>query len=121
MSPRPTFVAVAPAWWVSNLGGLLVNGLVARRTGSRALRAVFVAAVATHVVEAAYAYRTARRAGLADDAGRWALQTLAVGFPSLFALHACLAGRVPTDTEVPASTAAPTKVSATRTASTHDG
>lgn len=121
MSLHPTFVAVAPAWWVSNLGGLVVNGLVARRTGSRALRVVFVAAVATHAVEAAYAYGAARRAGLADDAGRWALQTLAVGFPSLFALRACLAGRVPTDTASSASTAAPAAPPAPRTASAHDG
>lgn len=84
----PAFVAVAPRWWVTNLGGLLANGILARRSRSRFLRVSFALGVATHVGEAAWAYHTARRAGLAHAAPRWALQTLLVGFPSLVALHA---------------------------------
>lgn len=88
-----TFVCVAPMWWVSNFGGLVVNGVVAARRKSTLTRAVFAAAVATHVVEAVYAYRIAQREDLTDDAWKWGLQTLAVGFPSLIALHELLAGR----------------------------
>lgn len=89
----PTFVPVAPMWWVTNFGGLVTNGLVAKRRKSKLMRVVFGAAVATHVVEAAYAYRTAQREGLDDAAWKWGLQTLGVGFPSLIALHELLAER----------------------------
>ena len=51
----------------------------------RALRAILTGAVVIHVVEAVAAGRTARRRGL--PARGWALQTLAVGFPSLLALR----------------------------------
>ena len=51
----------------------------------RALRAILSGAVVIHVVEAVVAGRTARRRGL--PARGWALQTLAVGFPSLLALR----------------------------------
>lgn len=88
-----TFVPVAPVWWVTNLGGLVVNGIMAARSRSRIKRAVFAAAVVTHVVEAGYAYRVARREGLGDDAAMWGLQTLGVGFPSLIALHGLLEAR----------------------------
>lgn len=92
----PTFVPVAPQWWVSNFGGLVVNGVVAARRKSRVTRVLFAAAVATHVVEAAYAFRVARREGLGDDAWKWGLQTLGVGFPSLLALHGLVAERAET-------------------------
>lgn len=90
---QPTFVPVAPVWWVSNFGGLVTNGIVAVRKKSRLTRLVFGAAVVTHVVEAGFAYRTAQREGLGDAAWKWGLQTLAVGFPSLLALHELLAER----------------------------
>jgi len=77
-------------WWVTNLGGLTVNGIVAARRKSALTRLVFGAAVVTHVVEAGYAYGIARRAGF-DDAWKWGLQTLGVGFPSLFALNEAIA------------------------------
>jgi hypothetical protein len=51
----------------------------------RVLRAILAATVVIHVVEGAFAGRRARRHGL--PARGWALQTLAVGFPSLFALR----------------------------------
>ena len=85
-----TFVPVTPMWWVTNLGGLTVNGIVAARRKSTLTRLVFGAAVVTHVVEAGYAYGIARRAGF-DDAWKWGLQTLGVGFPSLFALNEVIA------------------------------
>lgn len=90
---QPTFVPVAPQWWVSNFGGLVVNGIMAARRKSRLTRAVFATAVAIHVVEAVYTYRVATREGLDEDAWKWTLQTLGVGFPSLLALHALLAAR----------------------------
>jgi hypothetical protein len=90
---QPTFVLVAPMWWVSNFGGLVVNGVVATRKRSKLMGLVFGAAVATHVAEAVYAYRVAQREGLGDDAWKWGLQTLGVGFPSLLALHEMLGER----------------------------
>lgn len=92
ISVAPTFTAVAPHWWVTNLGGIVVQGIVAARSKSKFIKVGFALAATTHVVEAAYAYRTAKQRGLDDDAVRWGLQTLAVGFPSLFALQATLRG-----------------------------
>ncbi len=86
-----TFVAVEPKWWASNFGGMVVFGAVVRRSRSGLLHAGFRAAVALHVAEAVYAYRKARQAGFDTSASRWALQTLAVGFPSLIALHDAVA------------------------------
>ena len=88
-----TFVPVAPMWWATNFGGLVVNGIVARRRRSRLATLVFAAGVTTHVVEAAYAYRRAQREGLGDAAWKWGLQTLGVGFPSLLALRDLVAAR----------------------------
>ena len=88
------FVPVAPKWWASNFGGMVAYGVVASRSRSRMLRLGFAAAVALHVGEAIYAYRRARQAGLDDDAPRWALQTLGVGFPSLMALSSVINGEV---------------------------
>jgi hypothetical protein len=82
-----TFVAVEPRWWLSNLGGMVVFGVAASRSRSKLMRLGFAVAVALHVGEAAYAYDKARRAGFSSSAGRWALQTLGVGFPSLLALR----------------------------------
>ena len=80
------FVPVEGFWWVSNTGGIVLTGVLAAATGRRGLRWLFWGAVATHVVEAVYTYQAARRAGF-THAGRWALQTLGVGFPSLLALR----------------------------------
>jgi len=98
VTPKPlpdAFVAVEPRWWVSNFGGMVVYGVVALRSHSRLLRLGFAAAVALHVGEAVYAYRSARAAGLHDSAPRWALQTLGVGFPSLAALRATISEPAP--------------------------
>jgi hypothetical protein len=83
------FVLVPPGWWVSNLGGM-VTGIVAKRSGRPSLRRLFAVAAGLHVGEAAYAYVTARRAGLTTSAAKWGLQTLALGFPSLSALRAVI-------------------------------
>jgi hypothetical protein len=94
MTPDSThdrFVLVAPQWWAANLGGMVVFGVVAARSRSPLVRAGFALAAATHVVEAAYTYDAARRAGFVGSANRWALQTLAVGFPSLLAFRAARA------------------------------
>ena len=87
MSDASTFIAVAPGWWVTNLGGVVATGLVAARTRRPAFRLLFAGAVALHVGEAVYSYRAAQRAGFSESAGRWAIQTLGVGFPSLLALR----------------------------------
>ena len=86
--PDPnTFVLAAPGWWVSNLGGIVVTGVVARRSGRRAMKLLFAGAVALHAGEAVYTYVAARRAGFTASAPKWALQTLALGFPSIQALR----------------------------------
>jgi hypothetical protein len=95
MSAERGFTPVAPGWWVANAGGVALTGVLAARTGHRGLRRLFWGAMATHAVEAAYAYRAARRAGLERHAVAWALQTLAVGFPSLAALRETRAGLPP--------------------------
>ena len=86
-SDAATFVPVARHWYVTNTGGVLMNGVLAMTTRKRSYQLLFWGAVAVHAVEAAYAYRAAQRAGFSESAPRWALQTLAVGFPSLMALR----------------------------------
>lgn len=86
-----TFIPVEPKWWGSNFGGMVVFGAVAARSRSRLVRGGFKLAVAVHVAEAVYSYDRARRAGFHTSAGRWALQTLGVGFPSLRALNEAIA------------------------------
>ena len=86
-----TFIPVEPKWWGSNFGGMVVFGVFAARSRSRLMRGGFKLAVAVHVVEAVYSYDRARRAGFHTSAGRWALQTLGVGFPSLRALNQAIA------------------------------
>lgn len=82
-----TFIGVAPHWYVTNTGGVLMNGVLALTTKKRSYQLLFWGAVAVHVVEAVYTYRAARSAGFTQSAPRWAVQTLAVGFPSLLALR----------------------------------
>jgi len=94
-----TFVAVPPLVWVTNAGGVALTGLLAARTGRRSLRWVFWGAVAIHVSEALYTYGAARRAGFTEHATRWALQTLGVGFPSLFLLRDAVRDRARADAQ----------------------
>jgi hypothetical protein len=89
-SGSASFRLVAPYWWLTNFGGIVVNGIVAARSKKRLVTLTFVLGAATHVVEAGYAYNAARQAGLDDDAWKWGLQTLAVGFPSVRELNAVI-------------------------------
>jgi Transmembrane protein 254 len=82
-----TFIGVAPHWYLTNTGGVLVNGVLALTSKKRSYQILFWGAVAVHVAEAVYTYRAARNAGFTQSAPRWAVQTLAVGFPSLLALR----------------------------------
>ena len=68
------FDSVALAWWTSHLFWLPPQAL---------LIAGFVAAVATHVAEAAYAFRLAKGGVAPAAAVGWTLQTLTLGYPSL--------------------------------------
>ena len=88
-----TFQLVAPYWWVTNLGGIVANGIIAARSKKRIAKVTFAVGAAYHVVTAVYAYYAAREAGLGDDAWKWGLQTLAVGTPSARALHRMLQER----------------------------
>lgn len=83
MAEAGELVVVGPGWWLANLGGMVVYGVVAARSRSRALRLGYAVAVGLHVGEAVYAYVTVRRRASRPAAARWGLQTLAVGFPSL--------------------------------------
>jgi hypothetical protein len=89
-----TFVAVEPRWWVSNFGGMVLSGVTAARSRSKWVRRGYALALALHVGEATYAYVTAVRVGYDDDAWKWGLQTLGVGFPSVRALNALIAEQV---------------------------
>jgi hypothetical protein len=100
-APPPTGPALRRpplAWFVVLDGGIValtvlaLSGRAHRRLserlplpGRRALISMLAATAVIHVGEAAYAGSTARRRGMP---GRpWALQTLAVGFPSLLELR----------------------------------
>jgi hypothetical protein len=87
------FRPVAPYWWITNLGGIVANGIIAARTKKRIPKITFALGAGYHVVAAGYAFVTARNAGLDDDAWKWGLQTLAVGTPSVRALIALLQER----------------------------
>jgi hypothetical protein len=84
-------------WWVSVLSGMVLLAVLAFDAGAyavwcanvttvlpqRLLQAIFIAALVTHLAEAAYAFRLASRSGLREDAGGWFLQTFLLGYPSL--------------------------------------
>jgi transmembrane protein TMEM254 len=99
---------VRPSWaWFALLdGGMAALALLSALDGARdaveahspvpipprrVLRRMLAAAAFIHVVEALAAGRYAARRGLPTRG--WALQTLAVGFPSLFALRRATADR----------------------------
>ena len=95
----------ALGWWVSILSGMTLLGLIAFHgstwrwwsghvTGvipQGALRGLFVAAVATHIVEGGVAVRVAERDGRHAAALSWGAQTLLLGFPSLGLLRKSVA------------------------------
>jgi hypothetical protein len=96
---------MAPAWYLSNLGGMVVYGAIVASPRVRAvlargpvariprpvLVAGFMAAVTTHVVETAHAVRIARAGELPGrSVATVALRTLAVGYPSVLALRGAL-------------------------------
>lgn len=98
MVPAPTFTRPHPAWFAVLDGGVAAltvlsasptaHEAVAEQVplpSRKALQGLLAVTVALHVGEALYCARLARRHGL--PAGRWARQTLAVGFPSTLALR----------------------------------
>jgi hypothetical protein len=99
MPERPGVIRPSWVWFVLLDGGIVALVLlstvdvaydVVQRSGvpfppRRALRALLAATAVIHVVEGAVAGRRAQRRGLPPRG--WALQTLAVGFPSLLALR----------------------------------
>jgi len=98
-SSAPDFSRPAGGWFVLLDGGIVVLAVLStsdaayRAVRARvpvpprpALRGMLAATAVIHLVEAAAAYRTARRKGSAN-AKRWAVQTLVVGFPSLMELR----------------------------------
>jgi len=98
------FSRPAAGWFVMLDGGIVAlsvlsasdpaYGAVRRRLPlppRSALQGLLAATAVIHLAEAAVAYRTARRRGL-PSAGRWARQTLVVGFPSLLKLRKADAG-----------------------------
>jgi hypothetical protein len=114
---------VRPSWaWFALLdGGMVALVVLSAAAGAydavtarspvalpprRALRAILAGAVVIHVVEAVAAGRTARRRGLPGLG--WALQTLAVGFPSLLALRQASASAASVQPAEPAARRATT-------------
>jgi Domain of unknown function (DUF4499) len=99
-SGRPRVVRPSWLWFVALDGGIVVlvtlsvvdvaydavtAGTLAPFPSRKILRGILAGTVVIHVVEGVAAARVARRHGL--PARGWGLQTLAVGFPSLFALR----------------------------------
>jgi Domain of unknown function (DUF4499) len=97
---NPGVVRPPWGWFVLLDGGMVALALLSALDGARdavaahspvplpprrVLRGILAGAAVIHVVEALAAGRYARRRGLPSRG--WALQTLAVGFPSLSALH----------------------------------
>jgi hypothetical protein len=108
MRRSPGVVRPSWAWFVLLDGGIVALVLLSALDGARdavaarspvplpsrrVLRAILAATAVIHVVEALAAGRYARRQGLPPRG--WALQTLAVGFPSLFVLRRATAGHRP--------------------------
>ena len=84
-------------WWITVLSGMVLLAVLAFDAGAyaawrahvttvlpqRLLQGIFIAALATHIAEAVYAFRWASRSGLRENAGGWFLQTFLLGYPSL--------------------------------------
>jgi hypothetical protein len=84
-------------WWVTVLSGMVLLAVLAFDAGAyaawcadvttllpqRLLQGIFIAALATHIGEAAYAFRLASRSGFRENASGWCLQTFLLGYPSL--------------------------------------
>ena len=98
----------ALGWWVAILSGMTVLGLIAfhGRTWGRwrdhvtgaiprgALRSLFSAAVAAHVVEGSAAVRAAERDGRHATSLSWGAQTLLLGYPSFNLLRRSVRDRL---------------------------
>jgi hypothetical protein len=97
---RPRVVHPSWGWFVALDGGIVAlvtlsavdvaydavtAATLAPFPSRQVLRGILAATVVIHVVEGIAAARVARRHGL--PARGWGVQTLAVGFPSLFALR----------------------------------
>lgn len=67
-------VPAVHGWWTARVFPLPSPG---------AMQAAFAIAVLIHALEAAAAFRIARALGYSRSANAWALQTFALGFPSL--------------------------------------
>lgn len=79
------FKPVSKGWYVTNVGGIAITGVLALTTGLIWIVALFVLAIALHLGEATYAALVTRNS---KSTMKWLGQTLAVGFPSLIALRA---------------------------------
>jgi uncharacterized membrane protein len=78
------FKPVSKGWYVTNVGGIAITGVLALTTGLYWIAVLFVLAVALHLGEAAYVALVTRGS---KSMKKWLGQTLAVGFPSLIALR----------------------------------
>lgn len=100
------FERAAPLWYLAIDGGLAVAALMAASqtvydvvssrvpVPPRKVTQVFaVGSFFVHIGEATYAYRVAKAAGMHRTAGRWAAETMIVGFPSILKLQSIAAER----------------------------
>jgi len=98
------FERAAPLWYVAIDGGLAFSALMAMsQTAYDAVssrvpmpprglaKAFWYGSILVHVGEASYAYKTAKAAGMDRTAGRWAAETMIIGFPSIRKLKAIAA------------------------------
>jgi hypothetical protein len=98
------FERAAPLWYLAIDGSLATTAAMAMsQTAYDAVAAkvpvpprkvaqlVWYGSILVHIAEATYAYKTAKAAGMHRTAGRWAAETMIVGFPSLQKLKAVAA------------------------------
>jgi len=102
----PVFARPGLGWFLLLDGGLISLKLLAlhkptydkvRETiplpEQSELQRLLAGTAVVHVGEAIWAYRRAKRHGLGDAAGKWAVQTFVVGFPSLLAQRRLIRAR----------------------------
>lgn len=100
MAAEDRFARPSPAWFAVIDGGVALLTVLATSPRAHAaaskrmplpsrglLRVLLVGTAVVHVGEAVYAYRVANENGFHRNASRWAVQTFAVGFPSLLKLR----------------------------------
>jgi hypothetical protein len=100
MSSADRFASPSALWFIALDSGLALMTALSLSPGTydkvaarvpvpprRVVQAMLVGTAGVHVAEAVGAFRFARARGMDRSAGKWAVQTFVVGFPSLLKLR----------------------------------